>query len=210
MSLHVVARRTAFTLFAAGLVGCGDQSALLAPDPTRRGDTASAQRGTSAARAKILKRSTRLRDDVVATFTLTPAGGSFTIEDAGLLVHFPPDAVSSDLIITATAHRGDRVVYSFEPHGTVFNEPIMIAQLMSHTVERRRGPNGPDVRGGYLARSLGDVDATGFGAFAETFDTHYAGRGKDPYIVFFTEHFSGYALASGRKSVSVDAPELGT
>ena len=120
------------------------------------------------------------------------------------MAYFPAGAVAQDLVVTATVLDGHRVAYDFQPHGTVFNTPIYIAQLLAGT---ELGPPGvahkrPDVYGGYLANGALDLGMDGSATFAEVFHATYHGSGSNALVVFTTNHFSGYAMASGRKVAS--------
>jgi hypothetical protein len=139
-----------------------------------------------------------LKDDIIATTTVTPAGGSLQIPEAGLLVVFPAGAVSRNLVISVKAQRGKDIVYFFEPHGTQFSVPITIAQQLSVTTyAKKNGEKRPEILGGYLLHGEQDVDGQGNGSFSETFPTSYGNHANHAYVVFTTSHFSGYALASG-------------
>ena len=149
----------------------------------------------------LLRRNTELPQNIVASTTVTPArGGWLQIDAAGLVVYFPPNAVTSDLVVTVTAMKGSKVWYTFEPHGTQFNQPIWIGQLLLNTEANvPRGKSRPELWAGYLANGDSDILPDGTGAFAETFDAWLYGQGNDTYALFSTTHFSGYALASGRR-----------
>ena len=208
MSGHALLRCTAyFAIAVLAMSACGERTGPFEPALTRLDLPVSAVRAES--KAKVLKRSKSLAKDIVATTTVTPAGGTLSIPDAGLLVIFPKGAVSRDLVVTATANGGKDVVYSFEPHGTKFNLPIAIAQLSSLTTyAKKKGETLPDIHGGYLLGGPSDVDALGVATFSETFPAAFADRGGGTYVYFFTTHFSGFALASGILRISVDLPFL--
>jgi hypothetical protein len=202
MSGHALLRCTAHTAIAVlAMSACGERTGPFEPTLVRLDVPASATRGES--NAKVIKRSKALAKDLVATATITPRGGTLSIPDAGLLVVFPRGAVSRNLVVTATANRGNDVVYSFEPHGTKFNQPVAIAQLASLTTyAKKKGETRPDIHGGYLLRGPSDIDALGTGTFSETFPALFADREGGTYVYFFTNHFSGFALASGVLAVS--------
>src|SRR6185503_13679279 len=146
----------------------------------------------------LLRRTVELERDIVASTTVTPEeGGWLWIEQAGLVVYFPRGAVSAPLAVTVTANKGGKVVYTFEPHGTVFSQPIWVGQLLLQTEANvPRGTTRPEIWAGYLADGLADIGIDGTGSFAETFDAWLYGNGNDTYALFTTTHFSGYALAS--------------
>jgi hypothetical protein len=207
MSGHALLRCTVYTVIAAAAVSCGERTGPFAPALTRLDVPVSAARAES--KAKVIKRSKALATDVVATATITPSGGTLSIPEAGLLVVFPRGAVTRNLVVTATANRGKEVVYSFEPHGTKFDQPIAIAQLSSLTTyEKKEGETQPDVHGGYLLQGPSDIDALGFATFSETFPAAFADGGGVTYVYFFTSHFSSYAMASGLLHVGVDLASL--
>jgi hypothetical protein len=183
---------------AAVAVACREHSGPLAPDGARAGPGAAFGK-TVVAKNQILKRSTSLASDIVTTATITPAGGWLQIKEAGLILIFPNGAVTKDLAVTAIAHRGNRVVYSFEPHGTVFHQPVYVVQELRYTEAKTpKGSKQPDIWGGYLANGLSDIAADGTGSFAEVFAADFYGKGNAAIGAFAIGHFSGYAYASGR------------
>lgn len=180
-------------------VGCRDRAGPLAPDEARAGPEAAFGK-TVVTRNLILKRSTSLETDIVATATITPDGGWLQIKEAGLILVFSPGAVTQDLAVTAIAHGGNRVVYSFEPHGAVFHQPVYVAQELRYTEARiSKGGKQPDIWGGYLANGLNDIATDGSGSFTEVFAAAYYGKGNETLGAFAISHFSGYAYASGRR-----------
>lgn len=186
-------------LLAVGAAACSDSTA---PEQRMRAVDRSADTHLGAiAKGLVVKRTVTLAADEVGTTTVTPKGGWLFMPASGLVLYFPEGAVSSDLVVTATAYAGNRVVYDFQPHGTVFQRPIYVAQLLVATeLNTPRAKNRrPDVWAGYLAHGLEDVTADGTGYFSEVFNGAYAGKGSETYALFTTTHFSGYALASGRR-----------
>ena len=196
--------RHAFPPIAAVLIGgCGsDRTNPTAPTaPMTLAPQREVAHSTAISSGMIVKRTVTLNDDVTTTTTVTKQGGWLEIPTAGLILYFPKGAVTEDLVVTATAHKGNKVVYSFEPHGTVFNTPVYVAQLLKDTeLNTPRSKNRTIPWAGYLADGLLDVSDDGNGHFAEVFAAALYGKGNDTYAVFTTTHFSGYALASGRCS----------
>lgn len=198
-------RCAALTFAALAIAGCGDRGYSTAPLTPFSAPLANTHEELlTTAKGLIVKRTIDLTADIVVSSTITPAGGWLQIPEAGLFMYFPRGAVSADLVVTATAHAGKRVVYSFEPHGTRFNTPVWIVQEVRYTElntprsEKRR----PKVWAGYLDDGLADVTEDGYGLFAEVFDAAYYGKGNEALAYFTTMHFSGYAMASGRRESS--------
>jgi hypothetical protein len=183
----------------AGIVlGCGEPLAPLPSELTRT--TAGAFAEARPEQAPLVRRRGHLSRDLVRSETITAAGGTISIPRAGLTVIFPAGAIEGSLRVTITAHRGDEVAYSFEPHGVRFARPVIVIQhLAATTYVPAPTDEEPQVKGGYLERGLADVDASGVGVFAETFRAEYRSRDRRESVYFSTTHFSGYALASGCK-----------
>jgi hypothetical protein len=157
--------------------------------------------GSTLTRGMIVKRTTNVNEDIVATTTVTPEGGWLWMEDAGLFLYFTKGAVASDMVVTVTAYKGNRVIYSFEPHGTVFDAPVYVGQALLNTELNtpRSAKQRPPLWAGYLPNGIADVALDGTGSFSEAFDAFYYGKGNDAFGVFTIMHFSGYAMASGRR-----------
>ena len=182
---------------------CGDNPAGIAPamPELQRVETeAASQRSDHVARGLLVRRDVNLADDVSATATITPRGGFLALREAGLLLYFPSGAVSRSVEITATAVKGNRVVYDFQPHGLTFARPIYVAQSLAATeLDPPRGQKTPAVWAGYLDHGEADLHGDGGAVFSETFDVFFQGTGRNTLAVFTTTHFSGYAMASGRR-----------
>jgi hypothetical protein len=193
-------RRAALATLGAVLWGCTDRATIAGPDlkTVHRG----ASDATYTARGAIVRRTVQLPADISASATITKKdGGYIYIAEAGLYLVFPKNAVSADLVVTATAYAGNRVVYDFEPHGTVFNAPIYVVQELRYTELNtpRSEKQRPAVWGGYLLNGLADIADDGTGSFSQVFAGDYYGKGNDALAYFSTTHFSGYAMASGRQ-----------
>jgi hypothetical protein len=198
-------RRLALMLVGAMTFGCSDRHTIAGPELENSAAPPQAllyeDAGIYVARGAIVRRTIVLDHDYTASATITKKdGGYLWIEQAGLLLYFPKGAVVEDLVVTATAYAGNRVVYDFQPHGTMFNTPIYVVQGMRYTELNtpRSAKNRPEVWGGYLPNGLSDVSSDGTGSFSEIFAGQYSGKGNDSYGYFATTHFSGYAMASGR------------
>jgi hypothetical protein len=182
-------------------LGCGDASSVAAPQLASHASILRvAATPAYVARGAIVHRRLPLNTDLSATAIIGPRGGSLTIPDAGLTVLFPRGALSSRVSITAYAYAGNRVVYDFEPHGLVFNVPVIVMQRLRGTALNVNPRGRPNVWGGYLPLGLADVDPSDTGSFSQVFPGTYGGAaGGDAYAFFSTSHFSGYAMASGRR-----------
>ena len=123
------------------------------------------------------------------------------LREAGLMLVFPPGALSETTVITATAARGKGIVYDFQPHGLTFDEPIYVVQALLNT-ELQHRKKRPAIWGAYLDHGDSDVLPDGSALFTETFPAWYSGKGSDALLVFTTTHFSQYAWASGVRSPS--------
>lgn len=130
---------------------------------------------------------------------------SVKIKEAGLNVSFPPGAVTQPLLVTLVAHPGKYVAYEFFPHGTTFNVPVKIQQDLHGTSAYQNAQVMSDLLGGYMDDGMADLDQeTGLAELAETFTIYYwddsdVFKKTTPSVAkFYTSHFSGYVLASGR------------
>jgi hypothetical protein len=160
-------------------------------------------------RASILRRVRPLRSDEVSCRFIDPsrARGATTValKAAGLRVSFPQTSMSAPTRVCLTAHAGDLLTYTFQPHGLQFNQPILVQQDLRGTTAFHHPLLAEGILGGYLLNGVAaDVDADGVGQFEETFTTTVFDDGDLPTkttparATFSTSHFSGYALASGR------------
>jgi hypothetical protein len=152
--------------------------------------------------APVLGRSDPLERDIVVYGTVWPgwtqsASTTIRIPEAGLSVVFPHNAVKAPLRVKITAHQGDLIAYSFEPHGVTFHAPIRIEQDLRYTAAYRDAELRRRLVGGYLANGLEDIDADGNATMAEVFPVSYNGS-YPTYARFYTDHFSGYIIATGR------------
>lgn len=154
----------------------------------------------------VLQRQRALKQDIVVTSTITANGGFIRIGGAGLIVYFAPGAVTQPLTVTATAHAGTSVAYSFEPHGTVFHAPVYVLQDLSTMNVGHDMAIAATINGAYMPDGLADLNADGTATVSEIHDAvvtkgrDFAGQMilKDAY--FEIQHFSGYILTVGRNS----------
>ena len=198
--MHFSKRLVLLSVLTAGAtLACSDATAP--PTEMRVVGRTSSLHTDAIAKGLIVKRTTTLVADETGSTVVTPQGGWLYLPVSGLVLYFPEGAVAADLQVTATAYAGNRVIYDFQPHGTTFQTPIYVAQLLLETELNtpRSKRQRPEVWGGYLSHGLEDVLTDGTGYFAEVFSGQYFGKGGETYALFTTTHFSGYALASGRR-----------
>ena len=184
---------------AAVIAACADSVAPTAP--IRRLEVELAKTNHFVAKGKIVRRTRDIDVESRATRRVGPRGGYVYHRKAGLYLLIPEGALASEMDITIVAHAGNRVVYTFEPHGTVFAKPIYVIQEIRYTELNtpRSERNRPEVWGGYLENGMVDITPEGDGLFTEWFPGFYHGKGNDALAFFTTTHFSGYAMASGRR-----------
>jgi hypothetical protein len=146
-----------------------------------------------------------LNRDVVTSRTISPSGGTIVLREAGVSLRFPAGALATRTRITVTAHAGDHVAYTFEPHGLQFAVPVEVAQLLIFTSAYAKDDVMRELQGAYLARGIADLDASGAAAVAELYPVRfrsferYNQRFVPTLATFQIGHFSGYMLASGKK-----------
>jgi hypothetical protein len=145
---------------------------------------------TSATRMQGLLRQQPLRGDVSASVTVGVLGGVLDVPGTGLHLVIPPGAVGQQTTITATAVAGRLVAYEFEPHGLVFDVPLVFEQSLTGLVGGNMLRQG---RGGYFGNRTDLHDQVGAADVLESLSAWVFG-GK---LVFPIHHFSGYMAASG-------------
>lgn len=185
------------------LAACSDGTGPSTTQQLSRQPVAS-KASAKAFKAEIVKRAAPLEEDEVVSLTVTPSGAWAYLPRSGTIIWFPEGAVSSDLKVTLIANQGSNVVFTFEPHGAQFNQPVHVAQLLRLTRAHGLRSRNSVMFGGYMAGGLADIRADGTGEFAEIMHAFFSGEGNDVFSVFTTTHFSGYALASGRVQEVVD------
>lgn len=213
--------RTLFKCLTAGLAaallgtGCATDRATAPNDPavaaTKNATLDSASLYTPIVTAPgttvpVVQRLQPLAADLSVSQTITSAGGILQIPSAGLAVVFAPGAVQDSLRVTATANAGSGVVYSFEPHGTVFNAPVYVVQDMGLTTMASDTTLASTIAGAYMPDGLADLNLTGSAAVSEIHRAsvgtkHAAAHGGLilDHAVFVIQHFSGYILTGGRQ-----------
>jgi hypothetical protein len=153
----------------------------------------------------ILYRVEPLKMDVSVTGEIeVEDGGWLSLPKAGIKVYIPSDALSEelwgeDVQITLTALAGDYVAWEFAPHGMSFTKPVKIYVDKSMTQDPPTVRITWDGSRALLPDYLG-VYYTGDGSQGgvvpeETFPVYYEKDWNGGWLVFETEHFSGYAIA---------------
>jgi hypothetical protein len=203
MRLHVnvrmLYRHAATSAVFIAATGCGDGPTAIEPNLQLTQTSAAARNGVKP--SALVKRNGSLKSNVSASAEVTPEGGFVALPQAGLFLYIPPGALSQTTVITATALKGNRIAYDFQPHGLTFNTPVYIAQATQDTEldTSNDTKKRPDVWGGYLRRGSADILPDGRATFSEVFDAFYQGTGNETLVIFGTSHFSGYGLVSGMK-----------
>jgi len=181
--------------------GCGDSPTGTTPPALERGGATASLHEGYIAQGYLVKRNFTLPNDTSVSTTITPEGGFLWFAEVGLFMYFPEGAVSAPITVTATALKGNRTAYDFQPHGTVFNTPIYVAQelLLTELNTPRAKQKRPEVWGAYLSHGAEDILSDGSARLTEVFNAFYHGKGSETLAVFTTTHFSGYAFGSGRR-----------
>ncbi|MFL5608137.1 MAG: hypothetical protein ACJ8AD_16920 [Gemmatimonadaceae bacterium] len=199
----------ALIIAAAGAMACGDQMLPSAPALTPAAPSMEKGSDKLRLRAAILRRVRPLQADEASCRLIDPARArretTVALRKAGLRVSFPSNSVSAPTRVCLTAHAGELLTYTFEPHGLHFNVPIVVHQDLHGTTAFHNPRLAEGMLAGYLLNGVSaDVDADGVGQFEETFTTSVFDDGgvqtrtTPARASFSTLHFSGYALASGK------------
>jgi hypothetical protein len=184
---------------------CDDGSDLVAPPapaPTLRPADYGARTFRKPHDLFALGRSLPIDRDLVVSRSIPPGGGTIVLREAGLSLRFPAGAVASRTSVTVRAHAGDRVAYTFEPHGLQFAVPVEVAQLLIFASGYSEDDVMRDLQGAYLPHGIADLDASGVAAVNEAYPVRvrsfesYNERFVPALATFQIGHFSGYMLAS--------------
>jgi hypothetical protein len=144
---------------------------------------------------RLLKRTEPLPSGITTSAVIGPRGGHLDIGRAGFRMDFPAGAVSRPTRISVTAAGGRNVAYRFEPHGLVFNVPVVIRQTLKHTTAWKNPALAAELQGSYFERLLVDPSET----YARSYERREAKlRESAKTLEFSIEHFSGYLLSTGK------------
>jgi hypothetical protein len=140
-------------------------------------------------------------DSPSATKVIGPAGGTLGLGATGLQLRVPRGAVLVDTRFTVTALPGNVVAYDFEPHGSVFLQPLSFVQSLGGTnFDHVKLPPGyvPDFNGAYYVSPSQIDQTTGVASVQEIIpaDAEVTLQGKS--LSFPIWHFSGYMISTGR------------
>jgi hypothetical protein len=189
-------RRLTSTFIAAALTvaafGCNDAPQLTSPQRFVANGTA---RGSlifdNPVTVAPLTRTTALPLPMSASKVIGVLGGTIALPQAGLTVTIPPLALSSPTTITVTALAGSNVAYEFEPHGTVFNAGVVLAQDLNNTDAAERGTIDP------LSLSVGYfTNSANIASISELLNA--SADVANQLSISTVWHFSGYMWATGR------------
>jgi hypothetical protein len=133
-----------------------------------------------------------LSQPITVRKTIGRAGGSLSIQEAGVTVIVPYGALDRDTEITMTARAGYLLAYDFEPHGVTFNVPLVFRQSLSNTNVGLLSP---------LALKLGYYEDPGLLGKTTALVSELVGGVTSILTRTFTapiKHFSGYLVICGR------------
>jgi hypothetical protein len=147
----------------------------------------------------ILKRSNALSREFTESVDIGPRGGTIRINQSGLTMTFPAGALSQTVRITVTAKAGYDVAYEFQPHGLVFAVPVSITQDIRSTWATKYPILLSKLSGAYYEGVLSDNYVDSWHLFAKVAEMRPGKLEKGDHDYTFTiNHFSGYALSTGR------------
>ena len=104
------------------------------------------------------------------------------------------------MTITVTALKGNGVGYTFEPHGTVFNAPVVITQTYKGTEAEKNADVQARLLGAYSPNLDALTNTLGTTLVTELRPTQVDVGIKE--LRFTVDHFSGYVVASGRSGAA--------
>ncbi len=188
------------TLFFFGCADLADPTAPGGATPTmtsfakggkRADDSSTNDAGTTTTTDEsvtvIADRRTPLEADEVGEAVIGIWGGQIMLSKDGVQLYVPPGALTTPTTIRVTALAGSKVAYEFEPHGIRFALPVEI----------------------YIRKDVTSTTGSLFGVYYEgdpagAFSVlEFLPVWENPrWYTLLTDHFSGYALASGGKRSS--------
>ena len=147
----------------------------------------------------VLKRLAPLSADISVSAVIGPQGGSIKINEAGGKIDIPAGALSAPMTITMTALAGPNVAYEFQPHGTVFAQPVKVQQDLRYTWASTYPALLTSAHGAYYDQSL-DSSFVDPGKLLMKVKEHEIGyvESNTSQLKFYIGHFSGYVVLCGR------------
>ena len=145
-----------------------------------------------------LRRTTPLATDLTATALIGDAGGVIAIPAAGVRLEIPRGALRTSTQITVRALAGSLVAYEFGPHGKQFKRSLRITQDLAGTNWLQVNLLGLEA---VYFKDKSQVDqVTGTITVDEVLPAMLdLLRGR---VGFEVQHFSGYAVSTGRSKGS--------
>jgi hypothetical protein len=143
---------------------------------------------SSVLQLSLLQRLVPLAESYSAGATIGQGGGTISIPRAGVTVTFPAGAVATSTEVRVTAVAGSNVAYEFEPHGIVFQKPVVVTQELGLTQVVQNLLLAPTLEGAYYTQVTGGtaVVQEEIPASVDLLRLRLA---------FPIRHFSGYAVA---------------
>lgn len=129
--------------------------------------------------------------DITVSKVIGKAGGTITIDAAGVQLVVPAGAVDTNVVFSVTAMAGNSVAYQFEPHGMTFKQPLLLKQSVLRTLWLPGLPIG----GGYF-KDDAQVDTEGKKAIV---DEVLPAQLQGLSITMKLWHFSGYLVSCARQ-----------
>lgn len=178
-------------LLAAILVGAacgGDTAGPVAVRVVPDSPGLAAQSASANIPVKSVKWLGGFANDNRVSMVIGPAGGTIALPERGFTLIVPPGAVASAVTFEVKALGGRAVAYEFQPHGTVFNVPLIFRQDLYYT----NFGWGQSPLGGYF-RERGQVNSqTGAALVNEQLPAMVT---NGHYVEFQIKHFSGYLVS---------------
>ncbi len=138
-----------------------------------------------------VKRTQRVAQDSVVTFTVQPGGTTFRGPDAS--ISFPAGFVTKPTQFTATRKGGSALAYDFQPSGT-FTKPVTVTFTLAGAAIPA-GANLSALQGAYVQDWSQVSDSTA--AVSELEPTTV--DPKSGTVTMTLSHFSGYLVSWGRR-----------
>lgn len=179
---------------AGSLAACGDTTTSMDPIDGPQPQLSAFFSTSPAPGMSVMKRTVPLSHDMSDSDEFEDGeGGWLGVREAGIAVYIPDGAVAQEEIdITLEALAGDNVAFEFSPHGLTFQKPIKIRVSVQNTeAEYMLGlglPNGP-ING--MIGVYYELNINGQAVPLENFQIHW----NNGWLEFWTNHFSGYAIA---------------